>query len=114
MGTASAVAAMVLGLSWTGWMAGGGGDPWTAELAHNEVIVALVLLCLQISRDGPEWLTRLTTISGATTYQPRDAVMAAGWTKRHGPMPSFSIWREPACQRRTSKQRDPDQSDDRG
>ncbi|WP_037284227.1 hypothetical protein [Rubellimicrobium mesophilum] len=74
-----AVVAMVLGFSWGGWMTGGGAEELAADRAHDEVIAALVPICLQISQDDPERASKLATITEATTYQRRDAVMAAGW-----------------------------------
>ena len=74
-----AVAVMMLGFSWGGWMTGGSARELAADLAHNEVISALVPICLQISQDDPERTTKLASITEATTYQRRDAVMAAGW-----------------------------------
>ena len=43
------------------------------------VVAALVPICLQISQDDPERIAKLATITEATTYQRRDAVMEAGW-----------------------------------
>jgi pimeloyl-ACP methyl ester carboxylesterase len=74
-----AVAAMVVGFSWGGWMTGGGANELAADRAHDEVIAALVPVCLQISQDDPDRVAKLATITEATTYQRRDAVMAAGW-----------------------------------
>ena len=50
-----------------------------ANRAHDEVIAALVPICLQISQDDPDRAAKMATITEATTYQRRDAVMAAGW-----------------------------------
>jgi hypothetical protein len=74
-----AVAVMTLGFSWGGWMTGGGAREMAADLAHDDVIAALVPICLQISQDDPERTSKLATITEATTYQRRDAIMAAGW-----------------------------------
>lgn len=74
-----AVAVMVLGFSWGGWMTGGGAEELAADRAHDEVVAALVPICLQISQDDPDRTAKMATITEATTYQRRDAVMAAGW-----------------------------------
>ena len=73
------VAVMVLGHSWGGWMTDGGARELATDLAHVEVITALVPICLQISQGDPERMAKLASIIEATTYQRRDAVMAAGW-----------------------------------
>ena len=74
-----AVAVMVIGFSWGGWMTGGGADELAADRAHAEVIAALVPVCLQISQDDPDRIAKMATITEATTYRRRDAVMEAGW-----------------------------------
>ena len=50
-----------------------------AVQAKNEVISALAPICLQISQEDPERAAKLVTITEASTYQRRDAVMEAGW-----------------------------------
>ena len=74
-----AIAVMVVGFAWGGWMTGGGANEMAADRAHDEVIAALVPICLQISQNDPDRVTKMATITEATTYQRRDAVMAAGW-----------------------------------
>jgi hypothetical protein len=74
-----AVAIMIVGFSWGGWMTGGGARELAADQAHDEVIAALVPICLQISQDDPDRSAKLATITEATSYQRRDAVMEAGW-----------------------------------
>lgn len=74
-----AVAVMIVGFSWGGWMTGGGANELAADRAHDEVIAALVPLCLRISQDDPDRSAKMATITEAATYQRRDAVMEAGW-----------------------------------
>jgi hypothetical protein len=74
-----AVAVMALGFSWGGWMTAGGASELAVNRAHEEVVAALVPICLQIAQDDPDRIAKLVTITEATTYQRRDAVMAAGW-----------------------------------
>ncbi len=74
-----AVLTMVVGFSWGGWVTGGGATEMATVQAKNEVISALVPICLQIAQDDPERTTKLATITEASTYQRRDAVMEAGW-----------------------------------
>ena len=74
-----AVLTMVVGFSWGGWVTGGAATEMAAVQAKSEVISALVPICLQISQDDPERTAKLATITEATTYRRRDAVMEAGW-----------------------------------
>ncbi len=70
---------MVVGFSWGGWMTGGSAVELAADQAHDDVIAALVPICLQISQDDPDRTAKLATITEAISYQRRDAVMEAGW-----------------------------------
>ncbi len=74
-----AVLTMVVGFSWGGWVTGGSATEMATVLARNEVISALVPICLQISQDDPERISKLAAITEASTYRRRDAVMEAGW-----------------------------------
>ena len=48
-------------------------------MAHDDVITALVPVCLDVSRTDPDRIEQLAAIRAAKTYQRRDAVMDAGW-----------------------------------
>lgn len=74
-----AVLTMVVGFSWGGWVTGGSAAEMATVQAKNEVIAALVPVCLQISQDDPERTAKLDIITEAATYRRRDAVMEAGW-----------------------------------
>ncbi len=69
----------VVGFSWGGWVTGGRADSLARTVAHDSVIAALVPVCVDLSRTDTDRLAKLETIRAASTYQRRDAVMAAGW-----------------------------------
>lgn len=69
----------IVGFSWGGWMTGGGANKMANAMAHDEVIAALVPVCLDMSRTDNERAAKLATIREAATYKRRDAVMATGW-----------------------------------
>lgn len=74
-----AVFVSFVGFSWGGWVTGGGANKMASAMAHDEVIAALVPVCHEIARTDPDRIAQLATIQAASTFQRRDAVMAAGW-----------------------------------
>ncbi|WP_116134247.1 hypothetical protein [Tropicimonas sp. IMCC34043] len=74
-----AVVVGIVGFSWGGWMTGGSANKMANVMAHDDVISALVPVCADIARTDPERAAHLATINKASSYQRRDAVMAAGW-----------------------------------
>lgn len=69
----------VVGFSWGGWMTGGSANKMASAMAHDNVIAALVPVCMEMARTDPNRIGQLATIRAAPTYQRRDAVMVAGW-----------------------------------
>jgi hypothetical protein len=74
-----AVIFSLVGFSWGGWMTGSGANKMASSMADDEVIAALVPVCLDLARTDPDRIGQLATIRAASTYQRRDAVMDAGW-----------------------------------
>ena len=60
-------------------MTGGGADKMASARSHDEVIAALVPVCVDMSRTDTDRIAKLATIREASTYQRRDALMQAGW-----------------------------------
>lgn len=81
---AGAVLVGIVGFSWGGWVTGRSAEKMAAALAHDDVIAALVPVCLDIARTDAERANKLETIRAASNYQRRDAVMAAGWATMPG------------------------------
>ena len=48
-------------------------------MAHDDVIAALLPVCLDMSRTDADRVAKMATIREATSYRQRDAVMDAGW-----------------------------------
>jgi hypothetical protein len=69
----------VVGFSWGGWMTGGSANKMASAMAHDNVIAALLPVCVDMSRTDTDRVAKLATIREASTYRQRDAVMAAGW-----------------------------------
>lgn len=79
-----AVLVGVIGFTWGGWVTGGTADDRAMSMAHDDVVAAMVPVCLDMARTDPERTEKLATIRAASTYQQRDAVMAAGWATPPG------------------------------
>lgn len=73
-----------VGFSWGGWMTGGSANEMASKMAQNEVIAALVPLCVDMSRTDIERTAKLSTIRDARSFDRRDAVMATGWATMPG------------------------------
>jgi len=60
-------------------MTEGGAEEMANKLAQDEVIAALVPVCLDMSRADNERIAKLVTIRDASSFKRREAVMEAGW-----------------------------------
>lgn len=69
----------VVGFSWGGWVTGGTADTRATAMARNQVIAAIVPVCLDMARVDPDRVAHIDTIRKATTYKRHDAVMETGW-----------------------------------
>lgn len=73
-----------VGFSWGGWVTGGGANKMANAMSHDNVIAALLPVCLDMSRTDSDRIAKLATIREASTYKRRDAVMQAGWATMPG------------------------------
>lgn len=76
---AGAIFVSVVGFSWGGWMTRADADSMAASLSNDNVIAALVPVCLDIASTDPDRAGQMETIRAAVYYKRRDAVMDAGW-----------------------------------
>ncbi|EAV41250.1 hypothetical protein SIAM614_29226 [Stappia aggregata IAM 12614] len=79
-----AVTATTVGFSWGGWVTGGKADKMANKLSHNNVIAALVLVCVEKSRTDTLRANKLATIRETSAYQRRGALMETGWATLPG------------------------------
>jgi alpha/beta superfamily hydrolase len=73
-----------IGFSWGGWVTSGAADKMAVSMARDDVVAAMVPVCLDMARTDPERMAKLTTIKATETYQRRDALMEAGWATMPG------------------------------
>lgn len=74
-----AVSITVAGFSWGGWMTESRADSMADSRSHNELIAAMVPVCINMAQTDADRAAKLASIRDATTYKRRDAVIAAGW-----------------------------------
>jgi len=78
------VAVAILGFTWGGWVTGGTAHDQATAMARDEVVAAMVPVCLGMAERDPDRLETLATIRAATSYRRRDALMATGWATMPG------------------------------
>jgi len=79
-----AVAVAIVGFSWGGWVTGGTANKMAEEMARNEVVAALVPICLEQSKLDPRVEVTLAELKEASSYQRSDMLMKTGWATMPG------------------------------
>ncbi|WP_319566945.1 hypothetical protein [Cohaesibacter marisflavi] len=74
-----AVCVSVVGFSWGGWMTASASNKMAMSMAHDDVIAALVPVCLDQSEKDLNRQATLTKVNSASSYNRRDVVMDSGW-----------------------------------
>ncbi len=73
-----------VGFTWGGWVTGGTANDMAMSMARNDVVAAMVPVCLDMARTDPERMAKMATIRTASTYQQSTALMEAGWATMPG------------------------------
>ncbi len=79
-----AIAISILGFTWGGWTTSGNAQKMAQKLATDEVTLAMVPVCLNMSAADPERVAKLALVQDATTYKRRQALMDTGWATLPG------------------------------
>ncbi len=79
-----AIVVSILGFTWGGWITSGTAQGMAQKLAKQEVTLAMVPVCLDMSATDPERAEKLVIIQGATGYSRRKALMDTGWATLPG------------------------------
>jgi hypothetical protein len=74
----------VVGFTWGGWVTGGTSNDRAMAMSRDDVVASMVPVCLDMARSDPARAAKLATIRAASTYQRRDALIAAGWATMPG------------------------------
>ena len=76
---AGAIVVSVLGFTWGGWTTSGNAQKMAQNLATDEVTLAMVPVCLNMSAADPERAEKLASIQDASGFNRRKALMDTGW-----------------------------------
>ncbi len=71
-----AIAAMVIGFTWGGWVTGGTAGKMEAASAEAAVVMAFTPLCVAKAQQQPE---QLALLKAESSYRRSDFVVKAGW-----------------------------------
>ncbi len=74
-----AVTVSIAGFTWGGWVTGGSARDNAMAMSHDNLVAAMVPICLDMAQTDPQRFAKLATIRAAKTYKRRDALMEAGW-----------------------------------
>ena len=71
-----AIAAIIVGFAWGGWVTGGAATEMQAQSAQSATVQALTPLCVSKGEQEPEQLLALKEVS---SWKQDDFVIEAGW-----------------------------------
>ena len=69
----------VVGFTWGGWVTGGTARDRAMAMSRDDVVTAMVPVCLDMAQTDPNRVAKLAVIRDTQTYQRRDALMKTGW-----------------------------------
>ena len=82
---AGAVASMVIGFSWGGWMTGGSAIKLVDERANTAVVAALTPVCTEKFLQNGDAKANLAVLQKiSTTWEQGDYLQKGGWATRPG------------------------------
>ena len=74
-----AVVVGVGGFTWGGWVTGGTARDRAMAMSRDDVVAAMVPVCLDMAQADPDRAAKLAVIRDTQTYQRRNALMDTGW-----------------------------------
>ncbi len=79
-----AIAISILGFTWGGWTTSSSAQTMAQDLADDEVTLAMVPVCLDISAADPDRTEKLAALQDLSGFGRRNAMMETGWATRPG------------------------------
>ena len=87
-----AVATMIVGFSWMGWVLGSTAERIAVERANSAVVVALTPACVASFMQQPNVVAKLAEFKKIDSWRQRQFVEEGGWaTPRGGKMPNAGV-----------------------
>ena len=91
-----AVASMVIGFSWGGWVTGGTAIKLADEQANSAVVAALTPICVEKFLQNSDSKANLAVLQKTSTWEQSDYLEKGGWATRPGAIsPDYQLAR--AC-----------------
>jgi hypothetical protein len=81
---AGAIALSIVGFSWGGWVTGATASEMASDKARQEVVAALVPICLEQSKQDPGSASTLAELQETSRYQRTEMIMNTGWATMPG------------------------------
>ena len=79
-----AVAVAIVGFSWGGWVTESTAETLASDRAQQEVVAALLPICVAQSAADPESGARLSEMKEIRSYQQAEFLMKTGWATMPG------------------------------
>lgn len=81
---AGAIAISILGFTWGGWTTSSNAQEMAQKMATEEVTLAMVPVCLNMSEADPQRAEKLVILQEASGFSRRKALMDTGWATLPG------------------------------
>ena len=72
------------GFAWGGWVTGGTAEKMASQHARQEVVAALVPICIEQSNQDPQVVETLTRLKDTSSYQRNNLLTQTGWATMPG------------------------------
>jgi hypothetical protein len=79
-----AVATLIAGFGWGGWITGAKAEVMVSDQAKAAVVAALAPICVEQSRQDPAAAATLAKLKESSRYQRSEMLMEAGWATMPG------------------------------
>ena len=79
-----AVALSTVGFAWGGWVTGGTAEKMVSKQARQDVVAALVPICVEQSNQDPQAAETLARLKDTSSYQRSNLLMETGWATMPG------------------------------
>ena len=79
-----AILLAVVGFNWAGWMTAGKAERLASDQAREEVVAALVPVCIEQFENDPAMAEKLIELKNARIYQRSALMMKTGWATMPG------------------------------
>lgn len=86
-----AIAAMIVGFSWGGWVTGGSAEAAAAQRANAAVVVALAPVCVERFQRASDVPANLDALKKVDTWSQGDFIEKGGWAAAPGSKPSDQV-----------------------